>query len=272
VGQWLDLLTLAGINGLSALGLYVQMRSGQMSVASGAFLGIGALACVRLTERGAPFEMGIVGGAAAAALIGAMIAYPCLRVRGLYLAIATLAFAEIMRVLSTNVEWFGGTLGLHNIPIRTTLWHVAVLVLFVGIWLYRHQRSVMGIRWDSSRESEAAAAMVGLNVHLHRVAAFAVGAGILGIGGALLVHYVGFLSPESYGYETGVEVLLFVVLGGMATVLHPLIGAVLVTMLLELLRPFAENRMLVYALILMVVTILRTRKVVGLSKRLPVWG
>jgi len=266
--QWLDLFTLAGINGLFALGLYIQMRTGQLSLASGAFLGVGAVTSVRLTQAGMPFELGILSGGVVAAMIGIAVAYSCLRLQGLYLAVATLAFTEIMRVLSTNISWLGGSLGLHDVHIRTTPWHVLIVVGLTMLWLHRHQRSVMGIRWDSLRTAEKAATVVGIETRLHRLTAFAVGAAILGLGGGLLVHYVGFLSPDSYGYQNGVAILLFVQLGGLGTAFYPLLAAMSITSLLELLRPFAENRLLIYALFLVVVTIIRTRRAEARAKPL----
>jgi branched-chain amino acid transport system permease protein len=256
-----DVLTYAGLNGLLALGLYAQMRVGMLSVASGTFLGIGALTAVRLNQCGIPFLASLIAGAAFAGSAGLAIAYPCQRLRSFYLAVATLAFSEVYRVVAANSPALGGSLGLQNVRVQTQPWHVGFTLLAVWTWLLLHQRSVAGLRWDSVREAETPVAASGIDVGWHRLAGFCCGSAILGLGGGLWVHYVGYLSPDTYGYERGVEILLFVCLLGIRSAVYPVVGAGIIVVLLEGLRPLAEYRFLFYGFALVVLTVIRCRDI-----------
>ena len=257
--QLIDLVIQCSINSLMALGLSIQMRSGQLSAASGALAGVGALVAVKLTIANQPIALCLLGGGFASAVIGALLSAPLVRLRGFYLAVATLAFAELMRVVAQNIEWMGGATGLQNIQIRTSLFSVLLVLVIVMIGTVLLSRSIFGLRLENAQDSESALQVLGINTDAHRTIAFTIGASILGIGGAFHAHYVGFLPPEFYGVERGVEVLLFVSLAGIRYPLLAIAAASMVTILVESLRAAGEDRYLVYGGMLILISILRLR-------------
>lgn len=215
------------------------------------------------------FVGGIVFGGLCAAVCGLVIGIPALRLKGDYLAIITLGFAEIIRVVITNIDSVlgftltGGAAGLTGIPAYSSFLNV-FLVVAVTIFLIhtmmksRHGRAVLAIR-----DNEIAAEASGVNTTYYKTLAFVVSAFFAGVGGALYAGCIGVMDPSKFGFMKSVEILVMVVLGGMGSMLGSVISATVLTILPEALRAFADYRMLVYSIVLILVMIFRPQGLLG---------
>ena len=253
-----QVLTFIGINCILALSLYVTALAGQLSVGHAAFMGIGAYTSALLvTQWGVPFFLSAPAGAVMGGLFGILIGLPTLRLRDLYLVIATLAFNIIWVVVVMNIEAFGGALGIFNVPKVTDNALVIATLAVMIFFFHRLQDSRLGRALRSIQEDEAAARAMGVNAVYYKVFAFSLGAFLAGYAGALYAHFVTFISPHDFEVDRSIEILLFVVLGGSQTYLGPLCGALLLTLAPEFLRFLAEYRLLVYGLMFVFIMLLR---------------
>lgn len=245
-----------GVHMMLALSIYLTLACGLLSLGNAAFMGIGAYTSALLTMHlGWPFAAVIAAGALLPALVALLIGAPTLRLAGVYLAMATLAFGEVVRVALLNLEITGGPLGLDGIPQKTQLWHI-LLALAVLVWFfYRLRRSKFGRSLEAIREDETAAAVMGIDVARYKRHAFVIGALIAGVAGALNAHYTFFLSPREYGFDPAVDILTMAVLGGTSSFVGPMLGAALLTILPEALRFLEDYRLAVNGLILIIVTV-----------------
>jgi branched-chain amino acid transport system permease protein len=253
-----QVLTFIGINSILALSLYITALAGQLSVGHAAFMGIGAYTSTLLmTKLGWPFFLTTACGALVGGFFGFCIGLPTLRLRDLYLAIATLAFNIIWVVLVMNIEAFGGALGIFNVPKATnnTIVYVSLAVLL--LFFYRLKDSRLGRAFRAIEENEEAARAMGVNAVYYKVYAFTLGALLAAYAGALYAHFVTFISPHDFEVDRSIEILLFVVLGGSQTFIGPVIGAVLLTLAPEFLRFLAEYRLLVYGLMFVGILLIR---------------
>jgi branched-chain amino acid transport system permease protein len=232
-----SLVYFLGINAILSLSIYVTLASGQLSLAQAAFMGIGAYAAALLTVRlHAPFPLALAAGAVAPALVALPLGVPVLRLRGVFLAIATIGFGEVVRVVILNLPGTGGALGLNGIPNTTRLWHIA-LVLGLAVFLFwRLRGSRAGYALESIRQDETAARALGVDATAYKVLAFVSGAVLAGLAGALAAHFTFFIGPNEYGFDRAVTVLLYAIVGGTGVFWGPLLGAGLLTVLPEALR------------------------------------
>jgi branched-chain amino acid transport system permease protein len=256
-----NLVLTLGTNVLLALSIYLTLSCGMLAMANAAFMGIGAYTAALLTmNAGAPFGLALLGGMAAPAAVAFVIGRPTLRLAGVYLAMATLAFGEVVRIAILNTESLtGGALGLNGIPPLTQWWHVA---LAVGVALYvlgRLRRSKVGRAFEAIKEDDTAAGLMGIPVNAHKMLAFVLGAVLAGLAGALNAHLTFFIGPNEYGFDRGVEILTMTVLGGISSLWGPVVGAAIVTLLPELLRGLADYRLMVNGLILVVIVLFLPR-------------
>jgi branched-chain amino acid transport system permease protein len=253
------LLVLTCINAIVAYGLYWTMQTGQVSVGHGALMGIGAYVSGVLTVKLAlPFLLSVAIGAIVAGIIGLAVGAIALRFSGLYLAMATLAFGEIVRVFFLNNDYFGAAEGMGGMVGTTTILAiVSVVVLLMLSWLVHHSRLGLGLR--AVRLDEQAASFLGLPTTLLKVQAFAFGAAIAGYGGGLYAHYAFFIDPEQVGFNRSIMILMMVVLGGIGNAWGPIVGATVFTLLPEALRYIhLENwRMLTYSAIIVILMLIR---------------
>jgi len=220
----------------------------------------------------------LVGGGLCAAAAGLVVGLPTLRLRGDYLAIATLGFGEIIRIAIQNTKPLGGPLGLGGIPSYVDFsWvYAAALVTIIAVW--RIAYSARGRAIEAVREDEIAAAAVGVDPTRQKVLAFVVGAFFGGVGGALYAHYFGFIDPPSFGFQRSIEFVVMVTLGGLASVSGAVLAAVVLTLLPELLRNaddflpgairqtgfrLSDWRLVLYALLLIVMMLLRPQGLLG---------
>jgi branched-chain amino acid transport system permease protein len=261
--EWLDsfwatystLVLSIGTNALLALSIYLTLATGLLTVANAAFMGIGAYTSAWLTTQTAmPFWIALLSGAALPAAVALAIGRPTLRLSGVYLAMATLAFGEVVRILILNAEGFtGGALGLNAIPQLTRWFDVALGVGLVLYALLRLMRSRMGRAMTAIRQDETATELMGLDVRGYKLFVFVLGGAIAGLAGALNAHFTFFISPSEYGFERGVEILAMGVLGGTASPWGAVIGGVLITVLPELLRGLGHYRPLINGVILILI-------------------
>ncbi|HEX8989922.1 MAG TPA: branched-chain amino acid ABC transporter permease [Rhodocyclaceae bacterium] len=251
-----SLIYTVGIHMLLALSIWLTLACGLLSLANAAFMGIGAYTAALLTlNLGWPFPVVLAAGALAPAAVALLIGVPTLRLSGVYLAMATLAFGEVSRVTILNLDITGGPEGLNGIPLLTEWWHIALILLVVGYGLARLRRSRTGRAFEAIKEDEVAARLMGINVDRHKLVAFTLGAVIAGLAGALNAHYTFFISPREYGFENAVDILTMTVLGGISTLVGPVLGAAILTLLPELLRFLHDYRLAVNGVILVLVVL-----------------
>lgn len=215
------------------------------------------------------FIAGVILGGLAAALSGLIIGIPALRLKGDYLAIITLGFAEIIRVVMINIdsvlgfELTGGAKGLTGIPSYTNFTNT-FLVVVISLFLIhtmmksRHGRAILAIR-----DNEIAAEASGVNTTYYKTLAFVVSAFFAGVGGALYAGCVGVMAPAKFGFMKSIEILVMVVLGGMGSMLGSVISATVLTILPEALRAFSDYRMVAYAFVLIITMIFRPQGLFG---------
>lgn len=252
-----NLVLTLGTNALLALSIYLTLSCGMLAMANGAFMGIGAYTSAILTMNyGAPFPVALAGGMVAPAIMAFVIGKPTLRLSGVYLAMATLGFGEVVRVLILNTEsWTGGALGLNGIPQSTEWWHVLLALIVSLLVLWRLRKSKVGRAFEAIKEDETAAGLMGINVNSYKMLAFMLGATVAGLAGALNAHLTFFIGPSEYGFDRGVEILTMAILGGINGLTGPVLGALILTLMPELLRSLKDFRLVVNGLILVVIVL-----------------
>lgn len=252
--------------------------TGQFSLGHAGFMSIGAYVCAIVNlqmNSTVGFLIGTFAGALVAALVGILVGIPTLRLRGDYLAIATLGMAEIIRVVFLNMEITNGAAGLNGIP-RFTNW-LWLFVFTVGsiILINNFIKSSHGRACISIREDEIAAESMGINTTKYKVMAFAIGAFFAGIAGALYSSYFFFVKPDIFGFLRSIDILVIVVLGGMGSLTGSVIAAVVLAVISTLLQQLTAVRMIVYAALLVLIMIFRpqgimgTREITDLLKFIP---
>ena len=168
---------------------------------------------------------------------------------------ATLGFGEVLRVVIMNIDFIGGPMGLNGIPNITSFWHVLAALLLVVYLLWRLKASKVGRAFVAIREDEVAAKLMGIPVMQFKLLAFSLGAGIAGLAGGLNAHFTYTIGPNSYAFENAVEILTMAVFGGANSLLGPILGGTLLTLLPEVLRGLKEYRLAVNGLVLILVVL-----------------
>ena len=256
-----NLVLTLGTNALLALSIYLTLSCGMLVIANAAFMGIGAYTSAILTMNyGLPFPLVLLSGMAVPCLTAFVIGKPTLRLSGVYLAMATLAFGEVVRIAVLNAESLtGGALGLNGIPQSTQWWHVALALMVTLALLWRLRRSKVGRAFESIKEDETAAGLMGIDVSAYKMLAFVLGAAIAGLAGVLNAHLTFFISPGEYGFDRAVDILTMTILGGISSLTGPVIGAVILTLLPEALRSFKDFRLVVNGFILVLIVLFLPR-------------
>jgi len=279
---YFQVLMLVGINIVLAVSLnLVNGFTGQFSIGHAGFMAVGAYTSAMFTLKlGAPLAaswhflpapvaqglvllMALIAGGLLAAVAGWIVGLPSLRLRGDYLAIVTLGFGEIIRVVILNVDAIGAARGLPGIPQYSTFFWVfgtAVLVIVVArrIATSTHGRALFAIRDD-----EVAAEALGVDTTRYKVLAFVLGAFFAGVAGGLFAHFLSYLNPSSFTFLKSIEVIAMVVLGGMGSISGSVLAAIVLTLLPEVLRSVKELRMVIYSLLLIILMITRPQGLMG---------
>lgn len=252
-----NLVLTLGTNALLALSIYLTLSCGMLAIANAAFMGIGAyVSALATVNLGLPYPAAIAAGMAAPALMAFVVGKPTLRLSGVYLAMATLAFGEVVRIVVLNAESYtGGALGFNGIPQSTEWWHVGLAVFLVLALLWRLRHSRVGRAFEAIKEDETAAGLMGIDVGAHKMLAFVLGAAIAGLAGTLNAHLTFFIGPNEYGFDRGVEILTMAILGGINNLFGPVLGALILTVLPELLRGFKDFRLVVNGFILVLIVL-----------------
>ena len=279
----LDILTTAGLYVLLALGLNIVVGfTGLLHLGYAAFFAIGAYTYALLNLRlGWPFWTGLLPAVVVAGLSGMVLGIPALRVRGDYLAIVTLGFGEIVRIVVTNLEpWTGGPNGLVGIAHPTLLlpgrgvydfgvesapyyYVVWLSVLILAAACLRMGRSRVGRAWAAIRDDELAAACCGIDAFQLKLVAQGLGAAIAGLAGAIFAAKQGTITPDSFDFILSVMVLAMVVLGGLGSVAGAILGALVLGTLPELLRGFEQYRMLAFGAVMIAMMRWRPQGLLG---------
>ncbi len=264
------ILMLSGIAITLAVSLnLINGFTGQFSIGHAGFMAVGAYSSayfsvnygMNLANTLGGGKLGWVVALGAATLIGAAVAgfaglavgIPSLRLKGDYLAIVTLGFGQIIVVFLNNIEAVGGARGYSGIPIvKSFFWIFLIAIL-------------------SIREDELAAEAMGVNTTRYKVMAFVISSAMAGAGGVLLAHFDGYLNPKSFEFIKSFEILIMIILGGLGSIVGSVLGAILLTVLPEALRGFAEYRMVIYSLLLIILMITRPQGLLGSTAAFKGW-
>ncbi len=257
-------LILMAINIILAVSLHLVIGiTGQFSIGHAGFLAVGAYISAIITMKlELPFIVGIILAGIIATLAGLIVGIPTLRLRGDYLAIATLGFAEIIRIIFLNIDYVGGAAGMQ--VTHYTTWTYAFVCLVITILVIsnftnsRHGRACVSIR-----ENEVASDAMGINTTYYKVVAFAIGAFFAGVAGALYAHNFYIIQPVNFGFLKSFDILIFVVLGGLGSLSGSVIAAILLTIVSTYLQGFPETRMIIYSLVLILVMLYRPQGLMG---------
>ena len=282
----LDVLTGIGINVILAVSLnLVNGYTGQFSLGHAGFMSVGAYGTAAVTlflgpkllgedggtawQQGSLFAAALFAGGIGAAFAGLIVGVPSLRLKGDYLALVTLGFGEIIRVIFQNVETLGGALGLNGIPPYTNIFWVLAFAALTVFAITCLVRSTYGRGFLATHDDEVAAEAVGLNTTRYKIVAFVVGAFFAGIAGGLYGHFKMTITPTGFDFTKSIEIVVMVILGGMGNTLGVILAAVLLTLLPEILRPVSEYRMVIYSFLLIVLMLARPQGLfnVGLPSR-----
>jgi len=285
------LLIFAGINVIAAFSFYVPFKTGQISLGQAGFMAVGAYASAVATGKwGVPFPVGLLFGGLVSAVVGVGVGFPALRIKGIYLLLLTLGFAEIVQVIILSWEYIGGGRGFQGIPfVDNAIVYIYAIVLALIVFLARLERSSLGRAMDAIHEDETAAAVMGVDVVRVKLFAFGLGAFIAGLAGSLFAHHSSYVDSVTFSILVGIEILMFVLVGGGFSYWGPVIGALFLTFLPEGLRSLrgilelvpqswldnrtydrlydlldfeSEKRLIVYGVILIVMMILRPQGIV----------
>jgi len=264
---YLDVITGVGINVILAVSLnLVNGYTGQFSLGHAGFMAVGAYTAAVITNQfgdlnafaaGALFLGALLAGGLLAAVTGLLVGLPTLRLRGDYLAIVTLGFGEIIRVVFQNMEKVGAARGysvMHGYTSFFWTFSMAAVTIYVVTALVH---STYGRGFIAVRDDEVAAEAMGINTTKYKVTAFVVGAFFAGIAGGLYAHSKQFITPGGFNFMESIAIVVMVILGGMGNTPGVILAAVLLTVLPEILRPVAQYRMIIYSLLLIVLMLTR---------------
>jgi branched-chain amino acid transport system permease protein len=244
--------------------------TGQFSLGHAGFMAVGAYVAAMLTTMFGPALLPILGGqpwllfllallvgGAAAAVAGLIVGVPSLRLKGDYLAIVTLGFGEIIRVVLQNIDAIGGPRGMIGIPGYANLaWAFGLAAVCVYV-VWALVNSSYGRGFIAVADDEIATEAMGINTTRYKIKAFLVGAFFAGLAGGVYAHFKQYIAPQGFGFDKSIEIVVMVILGGMGNTVGVIAAAILLTVLGEWLRQFGDYRMILYSLLIIVLMILR---------------
>jgi branched-chain amino acid transport system permease protein len=240
-GYWAGILSILAINIIFAYGIFLPVATGQLNLGGAGFQAVGAYTAAYLSAS-YDFPVPVTIGVAmlVAGTVGFMIAFPILRTRGVYLVLATFAFAEVVAGLILNSETLGGAMGM-SVPAFID-WHVPVIAaVAVTFFVFYLMSTRLGLAMRATHDDEVVTDLMGVNIRGVQVTAFAVGGALAGLAGGLYAHTFSFVEIQGFNALVSIYVLLYVLLGGTQTAWGPLVGATFFTMLPEVLRPVLPN-------------------------------
>ncbi|MBI4969342.1 MAG: branched-chain amino acid ABC transporter permease [Rhodospirillales bacterium] len=264
------ILVMLAINIVVALAGYLPLAAGQLNLGIAGFMAVGGYTSAYLTSAyHLPMGVGMAAGAAAAGLLGLLVAVPVLRTSGIYLALATFALGQVIQAAFLNIEAVGAAAGYPVKPYAgfTVVLSVAFGVLVAVLLLSRTRFALL---LTATKNDPLVTELFGVDVRAIRVAAFSLGALIAGIGGALYAHHYSYLEPQNFNIMLSVYIALYVLLGGTQTVAGPIVGAAFFTLLPELLRAGSHWRFVIFAVLIILVMAVRPEGLItgALARRL----
>lgn len=269
---------------LLAMSLYYPLMAGQLSLASPGFYALGGYiaAIIGTLEYFAPWRnslgwlafplewliAGVVSG-----ILAVIVGIPALRLRGIYLALATIAFVEILRVLCLNLEITGGAIGIFGVPQLfesrwAYIWTFGPLLLLMLFFSYRLERSRIGRAFKAIREDELAADAMGINPTRYKVLSFTIGAVLAGVVGAMSAPFLNTWNARQGTFDASIAYLAYVLIGGSRSIWGPLLGGSLLAALPEVLRPLKDSRLIINGLVLVFASIYLPQGIAGALGRL----
>lgn len=275
---YLGIIIDIGINIILAVSLnLINGHTGQFSLGHAGFMAVGGYSAAKFSLVVGPmvpeslqqplFFVALVLGGLLAALAGVVVGVPSLRLRGDYLAIVTLGFGEIIRVIVQNMEAVGAASGLKDIPKDTTIgWTFALAAVTIYV-ITTLVNSTYGRGFIAVSDDEVAASSMGINPVRYKVTAFVIGAFFAGIAGGLYAHHKQFLSPTGFDFFKSIDIVVMVILGGMGRTAGVVLAAILLTILPEALRGFSDYRMIIYSLLIIGIMIARPQGLFTFGKR-----
>ena len=262
------------VDAILGLSIYLPLYTGMFSLANAGFMAIGAYAGVLMTQMlGLPLGVGLVGGMLVAGLIAIPIGLPVLRLRDLYLAIATIGFGEIVSILLLNFDTIVGGLrqmltgetarfalingarGIRGIPKTTETWHLVLFLIVIGYCIIRLHRSRFGRAMAAIRQDERAAANMGINTVYVKNTVFVLSAMLAAAAGVFSGHLTHIITPDIAAFNQAVNILAYAVLGGTSTFIGPIVGGLVLGALPEVLRFLAQYRGVFNGLVLLLVIV-----------------
>ncbi len=266
-----------GLNGLLALSVYTTLSCGQLSLAQAGFMALGAYTAAILTfHSGLPFALVLLAAVLVPALVAVPLGFPVLRLRGVFLAIATIGFGEVVRIFFVNLDFTNGALGLTAVPQRTRVWMIYAALGGALFFLWRLRGSRPGYAIEAIREDEPAARTMGIHADAYKLSMLVLGAGLAGLAGALEAHFTFMVAPSTYSFARVVDMLVYAVVGGAGAPHGPVVGAAFLTLLPEVLREVGARvglqpgplRLFVNGLVLLLVILFLPNGIVSLPARL----
>jgi branched-chain amino acid transport system permease protein len=273
MSQWFaansNLINSIGLNAILALSVYVMLACGLLSLASPAYMAVGAYSAALFTiNQNLPFPVEIVIGSLLAMVVAFLLGLPLLRLRGVYLAIATVGFVAVTQVFFTNWSPGGAGQGTPFIPAATVTWHIWLALGALCFLLWRLERSALGRNFAAIRQDEAVARSLGINTVAYKLAAFAVSGLIAGLAGVLYARLHFFIDPKVFDITLGLNALIYVVVGGSLTWIGSPLGAFLLTDLPEWLRRLGDWRGIADGVILLAVILFLPGGLIELPHRI----
>jgi branched-chain amino acid transport system permease protein len=279
---WYNILALAGIDIILAVSLnLINGFTGQFSIGHAGFYAVGAYSCAAFNVYAGPAVRGtiaflpaiaqnailLIAGLGVAALVaglaGLAVGIPSLRLRGDYLAIVTLGFGEIIRVMILNIDSVGGARGFTGIPRLSNFFWIYLFVAITIVTIYNLVNSSYGRAFMSIRDDEIAAEAMGVDTTRFKVMSFVISSMFAGIAGGLFAHYTAYLHPNTFQFVTSFQVIIMIVIGGLGSIEGAVLGAILVRVGLEAFRGFGDFRLVNFAILLVLVMIFRPQGLLG---------
>ena len=286
-----QIVILVGINIILAVSLnLINGITGQFSIGHAGFYAVGAYTSASVVYYGGPFilalvpflpsmaqnalllTLGLVAGAMVAGIAGLAVGIPSLRLRGDYLAIVTLGFGEIIRVLILNIDAIGGARGFTGIPQLSNFFWVYLAVVVTVVIVHNLVHSSYGRAFRSIRDDEIAAEAMGVDTTRFKVLSFVISSMFAGTAGGLFAHYTMYLHPNSFTFITSFYIIIMIVVGGLGSIEGSIVGAILITVVLEAFREFGVLRLVNFSILLVLIMIYRPQGLMGswtLVKRQP---
>ena len=263
----ISLIVQVCINILLGMSVYVALSTGQLNLGAAGFMAVGAYTAAKASISGIPISISLLIGMLVATVAGLLIGIPVLRIKGIYLAMATFAFGLVIESIFLVLPWTGQARGLTGIPQIDP----AVLFLWTGIVLagvYLLHRSQFWLRVRSVHDDEFASSMGGINTTTVKVAMFGLSGALAGLAGGFYAHWFVYVEPSAFSVEVSVFAALYVIFGGRQSFWGPIIGATILTLLPEYARGLEDWRPAFIGVVLLVILVVRPVGIMG-PRRLP---